>query len=393
MSNLQELKSNFETLKQIRLNIKKIFDNLGTLKQRLKSIYLDYIEQNKKKNFIFGLDSLHFQNTLIDLEYENMDKIYKIIDNKMYCEYYKLFKLICKYAEETVNEKKILEICKLKTTFPIYKDLEQFKVYEFGLINDLHHNIIQLLDEMFIFYKNKETELETDEIKSRNGLNLDNYVNTLSYNNAILYQNIKLYIRYLQVYHKYHTSYLSRLDIKLKLMWGQMNEDIRINSMSSGNEKLQTQKIKPLTNNTLKRVPSISFEQNQMLNNIMKDDNNPEVKKELETILSYISDSLDTEVEKDEELLQDNDEVRQQPQEEQTQEQIKEEEQEQEQEKEEENEEQTLEYDDDAFQEQNNVDENDNIELSREEKLKQRKREKKKKYNMKKKQSVIIPTE
>ena len=359
MSNLQELRTNFENLKQIRLNIKKIFENLVTLKQRLKSIYLDYIEQNKKKNYIFGLDSLHFQNTLIDLEYENMDKVYKLIDNKMYCEYYKLFKLICKYAEETVNDKKVFEICKLKTTFPIYKDLEQFKVYEFGLINDLHQNIIQLLDEMLIFCKNKEAELEADEIKSKNGLNLGNYINTISYNNAVLYQNIKLYIRYLQVYHKYHTSYLSRLDIKLRLMWGQMNEDIRINSISGEAESLNT--------STLKKTPAISFEQNQMLNNIMKDNHSPEVKRELETILSYISDSLEvdnTDVEKLEELVE-----------------------EQELEQEELDEEQEQDLDDE-------IETDNNTELSKEEKLKQRRRERKKKYILNKKnRAVITPIE
>lgn len=290
MSDLQDLRNNFEKLKSIRLNIKKIFDSLETLKQKLKGIYLDYIEQNKKNDYTFGLDALHFQNMLIDLEYDNMDKLYKIIDNKMYCEYYKLFKLICKYVEENTAEKKILDVCKTKTQFPIYKDLEQFKVYEFNLINELHHNILQLLDEMIIIYKNKQHELETDQMKSRYGLNLDNYIFTLSYKNETIFQNVKLFTRYLQSYHKYHTLYLTRLDIKLRLMWGQMNEDIKINSIHLNNSNEPIVQSEP----KLKKVPSISFkQQSEILNYIMTDNTNQEVKKEFESIISNISDSND----------------------------------------------------------------------------------------------------
>ena len=290
MSNLQELRSNFEKLKSIRLNIRKLFDSLETLKQKLKGIYLDYIEQNKKNDYTFGLDALHFQNTLIDLEYENMDKLYKLIDNKMYCEYYKLFKIICKYVEENTNEKKVIEICKSKIQFPIYKDLEQFKVYEFNLINEIHHNILQLFDEMLIIYKNKQNEIQNDQLKSIYGLNLDNYIFTISYKNETMFQNIKLFTRYLQSYHKYHTLYLSRLDIKLRLMWGQMNEDIKINSIQLNNSNESIIDSEP----KLKRVPSISSkQQNEILNFIMKDNNNQDVKKEFESIMSNISDSND----------------------------------------------------------------------------------------------------
>ena len=106
MSELSALKINFVNLTSIRINIRKLFESLNGLKDKLKTLYLEYIEIGKKNNILFGIDSFHFQKKLIDLEYENMEKMYKLIDNKMYCEYYKLFKLITKYAEEKINDKK-----------------------------------------------------------------------------------------------------------------------------------------------------------------------------------------------------------------------------------------------------------------------------------------------
>ncbi|MEX0595896.1 MAG: hypothetical protein WD512_05280, partial [Candidatus Paceibacterota bacterium] len=107
MSELKELKSQFDILKSLRLNIKRLFENLKSLIDKLKSFYLSYIEIAKKNNMFFGIDSLHFQKLLIEFEYENMEKMHKLIDNKMYCDYYKLFKLISKYADETISDKKI----------------------------------------------------------------------------------------------------------------------------------------------------------------------------------------------------------------------------------------------------------------------------------------------
>ena len=291
MNDFFELKQNFEKLKSIRLNIRKLFESINALKEKLKTLYLEYIEIGKKNNILFGIDSFHFQKILIDLEYDNMDKMYKLIDNKMYCEYYKLLKVISKYAEEKINDKKIQALCKLKSKYPIYKDLDQFKVYEFEFINDLHHDIIQLLDEMFNYSIQKEKELKLEEEKTSNGLNIDNYVNTLIFDNAILTQNIRLYKRYLQVFHKYHNTYLSRLYIKLGIMWGQLNQDIKLGSMSSNTSNEQNKQI--ITNKVIS--PRISSDQQAEIYNFMKEsgDNNSNFKIELDTIISHISGDSD----------------------------------------------------------------------------------------------------
>lgn len=300
MSELTQLKTQFDNLKSLRLNIKRLFENLKLLTDKLKMLYLSYIELAGKNNMFFGIDPLHFQRLLINLEYENMEKIYKLIDNKLYCDYYKLFKLICKYADETINDKKIKSLCNLKNKYPVYKDLDQYKVYEFELINDLHHDIIQLLDEMTSHLNQKELEFKSEEDKSNNGLNIDNYISTLMFDNAILREKIKLYKRYIDAFHKYHNTYLSRLHIKLGIMWGQINQDIRLSFYNSTNDAMRDD-VKSVVsgmemNSNVNSSPKITTVQQAELFKFIKEsgqDNNSS-NKELELIISHISSENDS---------------------------------------------------------------------------------------------------
>ena len=291
MSEIADLRKTFEGIKTLRVNIRKIFDNLNVLKQRLNSIYVNYATQSAKSALHFGLDAFHFQKTLIDFEYSNMEKMFQLIDNKMYCEYYKLFKLVVRYAKNTINDKKVEAICEQKSKYPIYKDLEPYKVYEYELINNLHHDTLQLLEEMLSYLKIKETEIEENEYKSNNGINIDNYVNTLAYDNAVLNQNIKLYSKYLMVFHKYHTKYLTRFSLKLNILWSQITDDIKLLGPS---HVIETGVVNTKIKN---EVNTISRSDREQLTNLIRQNTLPSIKSELESVISNLSDgeSIDDE--------------------------------------------------------------------------------------------------
>lgn len=284
MSEIADLRKTFEGIKTLRVNIRKIFENLNSLKQRLNSIYVNYAAQSAKSALHFGLDAFHFQKTLIDFEYSNMEKMFQLIDNKMYCEYYKLFKLVVKYAKATINDKKVESICEQKSKYPIYKDLEPYKVYEYELINNLHTDTLQLLEEMLSYLRIKEAEIEENEYKSNNGINIDNYVNTLAYDNAVLNQNIKLYIKYLMVFHKYHTKYLTRFSLKLNILWSQITDDIKLLGPSHIVEpNVVNAKIKSEAN-------TITRSDREQLNTLIRQNTLPSIKSELESVISNLSD-------------------------------------------------------------------------------------------------------
>ena len=73
--------------------------------------------------FIFGLDSFHFQGKLIDIEYEDIQRLYSAITNRIYCEYFKLYKIIVQYILDNIIEQKIIDLFHVNKSYTIYKDL------------------------------------------------------------------------------------------------------------------------------------------------------------------------------------------------------------------------------------------------------------------------------
>jgi hypothetical protein len=227
-SRLNDLKSSFTKIVNIKNDDLITFEALDKKINKLKEIYLDFINANKNNLFVFGLDSFHFQSKLIDIEYDEMKRLFLAITNRMYCEYYKLFKIIILYVTEAINDKKLLEFIKINDKFPIYKDLEPFKQYDFELIQNLHElliNILKLINDVLI---NKKHELEIYQTKNKIGISIDNFVNTFNYNNIIMREKIILFITYMEFFHKLHEKYFKRFTTKLQLMYSQITHDIKL---------------------------------------------------------------------------------------------------------------------------------------------------------------------
>ena len=145
-SKFNELKITFNGIKNVREEINNIFANLEQRVIKLKELYKDFIDHNTSTLFIFGLDSFYFQNKLIDIEFSDMKKFYDLIMNRMYCEYYKLYKIILDYCNHNLSDdNKFIDSITSKTEYPLYKDLEPYKRYDFVLIDELHEDITKYL--------------------------------------------------------------------------------------------------------------------------------------------------------------------------------------------------------------------------------------------------------
>jgi hypothetical protein len=233
------LKDQFSSISVVINDNEKIFRLLESRIVRLKSTYEEFIINNKEKLFVFGLDSFHFQGKLIDIEYDDMVRMYNAILNRMYCEYYKLYKIIIQYINESVDDSKVKEMSKLNS-FPIYLDLEPFKQYGFETIQSLHENILEMILSVGSYLRNKDSELSKYQSKNSIGLSIDNFVSTFRYNNVMMEERIILFIAYIEFFHKMHSKYLSRFLTKIKLMYSQVSFDIRFddNAKLGRNEKV-----------------------------------------------------------------------------------------------------------------------------------------------------------
>ena len=237
-SRIVNLKNDFNNLINIRNNVKNIFEILQLRIDKLKLLYSEFIKSNKNQMFVFGLDSFHFQSKLIDIEYDDTKRLFMAIGNRMYCEYFKLNKIIIEYILNNIKDKKITEILQINN-YPTYKDLEPFKEYKFETLMDIHENILKMVTILVSELNNKENELTIHKTKQHIGLNIDNFVTTFNFNNNVMKERITMFITYIEFFHKLHTKYLKRFSNKIQLIYTDINNDIKfdesleINSPSS----------------------------------------------------------------------------------------------------------------------------------------------------------------
>jgi len=244
---ITNLKNNFIEIIQVKES------NIATLQvllqriQKIKECYTDFISSNQDTLSVFTLDSFHFQGRLIDIEYEDMNRLFLSISNRMYCDYYKLFKIMIEYIEENINDKKLLELIQInKTQYPVYKDLEPFKQYDLQYIQNLHELLLVILHYLNGFVIKKEYDLHQYQSKNKIGFNIGSFVNSFNYNNIVMKEKMNLFLTFIEFFHSSHTKYLKRFTTKLQLMLSQVNNDIKLENPAEqkDNKKMAMQDLK-----------------------------------------------------------------------------------------------------------------------------------------------------
>jgi hypothetical protein len=279
-----DIKKNFNYIKELRSNINDIFLEVKEKLNALDKIYIELINTHKNIDYIFGIDSFYFQNKLIEIEYDNMKCIFNGINNRIYCEYYKLYKMIYTYIASELKDTILIEKLRQKKVYPIYKDLEPLKTYNFDLIIDIQRNIIETIEFLFNYLSNKESELRTVCTTSQIGINIENLVNYQTYSNTLLNEKINIFCKYLNVFHKHHNKYFSRLLIKGKMMIGIVNEDIHL---KKGDNKNLSNIV--LQNSGLKTPSSIDEHDEKNIKNFINYENfDTNLQYELNSIISNI---------------------------------------------------------------------------------------------------------
>jgi hypothetical protein len=256
---INDLKKEFTLVVIIKNDINELFTVLHIRVKKLKDIYDELIKTNTQ--CIFGLDSFKFQSKIMDLECEDLSRMYKMISNKMYCEYYKLYKMIVKYVE-TIKDTKLLCLTKAHD-FPVYKDLEPFREYDFNIVQNIHETILAILIGINDLVLNNKEEIKLLKNKKEFGFNIDNFINSFQYNVDIIAQQIKLYSDYVSFFHKMHLKYLRRIHAKLRLFSEQINTDIRFDDTENSEYKYEMER------STIDSVKSMIYEEDFEMDNFL----------------------------------------------------------------------------------------------------------------------------
>ena len=288
MTELLQIKRDFNIVKNSRDDILNIFQTLKSKMQTLKTLYKQMIITHKqKKEHMFGIDSFYFQNKLIEIQFENMKKIFNAIDNRMYCEYYKLHVIIQEFINKEVDDEILSNKITIRKKYPPYKNLEPLKVYGFNLVKELQELTINTIIELESYNLAKDNELENDNSQSVLGLNIGNLVNSYRYSNAMLKEKIRMFSGYLETFHEHHTKYLYRLSVQLKLILKNISDDIRIkqfnqfDNRSKDNVSSNFKKSENTNRNTHNAIP-----ENVVLNNTTSRDDFTKT-EQFNEVLSY----------------------------------------------------------------------------------------------------------
>ena len=102
------MEQKFENVINIRNQINSVFCLLDTNISKIKYIYMELLNNsnNNQKSILFGLDSFQFQGKLLDMENTDLKRMFLVLNNRMYCEYYKLYKIIIEYIKYNIKKEK-----------------------------------------------------------------------------------------------------------------------------------------------------------------------------------------------------------------------------------------------------------------------------------------------
>tara|TARA_Y100000389_G_scaffold153040_1_gene153162 strand:- start:4277 stop:5032 length:756 start_codon:yes stop_codon:yes gene_type:complete len=226
-----EIECGFELILDIRSNVKVKIEQIEKIKNTIKENYIEFIQKESKH--YFGLDSVHFQNKLIELEYTNILQMYNYINNRIYGDYYKLFMLMKSYLEDKLTPSQYNSIKEFqKKAYPIYKDLDVYKPYDFDIINNIHQDVIHIIKIVEDFWQTNEETIKQNQTNLYSGINIDNYIINQQHMNEELYNTNNLYKKYINVYHKFHNNVLNNFLEKINIFFNQINIHIEESNSS-----------------------------------------------------------------------------------------------------------------------------------------------------------------
>ena len=220
----------FDKIKHIRSEIKGHVEKIKTRKHELKKGYKEYTK-NEQEDF-FGLDSFQSQIKYMELEFENMYKMYVFLENRIYGDYYRLLSMIYKYIMGgSLKEEQLAKLKEISNypKYPKYKILNQFEKFDFNIINEIHHDIIMIIHGVTEIIRDNTDKINKNKKQMQLGMKIDNYVNNYIYKNETLKTTNTFYNNYLQVYHKYHYELLKKFYEKTDLMFKHMSNDLNTN--------------------------------------------------------------------------------------------------------------------------------------------------------------------
>lgn len=219
---------NFIKIEDYKNDIIRIIEEIDDKCIQLDAIYKRYIKQTEiNSDFTMSLDTLFFQISLTKRDAHNYTELFNLFLYQMYGQYYKLFmKMIGNYSDNTdiIENASSLE-------FSAFDDID-YKMYSFEETSKIHDAIINIMSTVKNFISKSEYEIEDDTVRVNKGIGIDNLVFEKKHYIQILSNKNKLHDEMLNKLYQYQKKTLSRIMLKLKLLYFQIVSDIQFESFN-----------------------------------------------------------------------------------------------------------------------------------------------------------------
>lgn len=206
---LEKLKTNFVNLILFSKKLDAEKDLIRHKLQHFKETHHNLSKTNNKQIFLFCLDSFLFQYKMFNMEITNLDKMHTMIKNRLYCDYYKLYKMIAKYINSNIDDFQI-DLQQMPVV-PVYKDLEPMHDYGYNNVELIHNSLLDCIKKICVIYLQKQEQINDCEMNTKVGYGISNFISTMNHESDILQGKIDLYINYVSFFNVSQIKYMKRL--------------------------------------------------------------------------------------------------------------------------------------------------------------------------------------
>jgi hypothetical protein len=204
------MKDRFLEISGIRKEIHTLFLRLEEKRKDMKENYFAFVSSNH--NHFFAIDSLRFQLKLTENELTFLNEQFIMIDNRLYCDYYKLYNHVYDYYVANISTELV------KSVFPIYKDLDPTKVYEHEMVHKVYKDVSFMIHKAYQYMELEYRKRDNEKRLISTGIHIGNYVHTRVFTDTIIKTNIQMFEQYLNTYFIYHMTFLVNLKDRLGML-------------------------------------------------------------------------------------------------------------------------------------------------------------------------------
>ena len=201
----------------------RIVDVLSQLKQvcrQLRTVHGDLVKECKEPSWSLGVDAFHFQTRLVEQDMEHLASLMAAVDRRAYNELWQLRQML-PHADQAAKE--LVSPKVLGGTPHINPDL-------LGAVRD---SVMEALDELKARAAEAQRELETEEGRAEQGLNVDSIVCARRCAHEGLKGRCCSAKRYMSVFEKHSTAHYRSVLVKANLALDLLQTDVHVGGAGS----------------------------------------------------------------------------------------------------------------------------------------------------------------